>query len=62
MHMITDILKIEKLISPLIFIIGGFMLGLIFERIIIREIRKLSAKTKRDTGISCQAWGEADGV
>ena len=47
--MITDILKIEKLISPLIFIIGGFMLGLIFERIIIREIRKLSAKTKRDT-------------
>ncbi len=44
--MIADILTIKKLLLPLAFIIGGFISGIIFEKIILREIKKISAKTK----------------
>jgi len=44
--MIADILTIKKLLLPLIIIFAGFLIGIIFEKIILREIRKLSSKTK----------------
>jgi len=44
--MIADILTIKKLLLPLVFVIGGFLIGIIFEKIILREIKKISAKTK----------------
>jgi small-conductance mechanosensitive channel len=36
----------EPLIAPIIFIVGGFILGLIFQKIILREIKKIAARTK----------------
>jgi small-conductance mechanosensitive channel len=44
--MFADILTIEKLFLPSIIIATGFLIGVIFEKIILGEIRKLSTKTK----------------
>ena len=44
--MITYILAAKKMILPFMFIAGGFLLGFIFERIILREIKSVAARTK----------------
>jgi len=44
--MIADIMIIKKLLLPLVFIAGGFLIGIIFEKIILRKIKKISQKTK----------------
>ena len=44
--MFSELLKITSLILPLSLIIGGFLLGLIFDKIILRRIRKLATRTK----------------
>lgn len=36
---------LEHLLTPLLFIAGGFLLGVIFDRIILKEIRKIAART-----------------
>ncbi len=41
----ADILFVKKLLLPLIIVVAGLLAGVIFEKIILREIRKLSAKT-----------------
>ena len=47
--MIADIPTIEKMLLPLIIIVVGLIVGVIFEKIILRKIRKLSSKTKRES-------------
>jgi small-conductance mechanosensitive channel len=37
---------IKKLLLPLVFIAGGFLIGIIFEKIILRKIKKITQKTK----------------
>jgi small-conductance mechanosensitive channel len=44
--MFSDILTIKMLLMPLIIIVAGFLIGIMFEKIILSEIRKLSSKTK----------------
>ena len=44
--MLVDILMLKKMLLPLIFIVGGLLFGIIFEKIVLREIRILSKKTK----------------
>jgi small-conductance mechanosensitive channel len=44
--MIADIMIIKKLLLPLVFIAGGFLIGIIFEKIILRKIKKITQKTK----------------
>jgi small-conductance mechanosensitive channel len=44
--MFADILTIKKLLLPLIIIVAGFLTGIIFEKIILSKIRKLSSKIK----------------
>jgi small-conductance mechanosensitive channel len=44
--MYVDILTIKKLLLPSIIIVVGLLVGVIFEKIIFWEIRKLSSKTK----------------
>ena len=42
----TESLKITQLILPLAFLIGGFVAGLIFEKIILTKLKKMAEKTK----------------
>jgi small-conductance mechanosensitive channel len=42
----SEFMKIIELILPLIIIIGGFLLGIIFERIILARLRKIATITK----------------
>lgn len=44
--MMTESLKITQLILPLAFLIGGFVAGLIFEKIILTKLKKMAEKTK----------------
>ena len=44
--MYADIPTIEKMLLPAIIIVVGFLAGVIFEKIILRKIKKLSSKTK----------------
>ncbi len=44
--MFADILTIKKLLLPLIIIFVGLLIGFIFEKIILAEIKKLLSKTK----------------
>src|SRR5208283_3720554 len=44
--MYADIPTIEKMLLPAIIIVVGFLVGVIFEKIILRKIKKLSSKTK----------------
>jgi small-conductance mechanosensitive channel len=44
--MFADILTIKKLLPPLIIIVAGFLTGIIFEKIILSKIRKLSSRIK----------------
>lgn len=44
--MYVDITTIEKMLLPAIIIVVGFLVGVIFEKIILRKIKKLSSKTK----------------
>ena len=44
--MYADIPIIEKMLLPAIIIVVGFFVGVIFEKIILRKIKKLSLKTK----------------
>ncbi|HVO67069.1 MAG TPA: mechanosensitive ion channel family protein [Syntrophales bacterium] len=44
--MVPDILTIKKFLLPMIIVVAGFLIGIIFEKIVLREIRKLSSKTK----------------
>jgi len=44
--MFAEIMTIEKILPPSIIIVAGFLIGIIFEKIILREIKKISAKTK----------------
>ena len=44
--MMVDFSDLKQLMYPLIFILGGFLLGVIFEKIILKEIRRLAHKTK----------------
>lgn len=44
--MIADIIMIKKLVLPLVFIVVGFLIGIIFEKIILRKIKKITQKTK----------------
>jgi len=43
--MYADIPAIEKMLLPAIIIVAGFLAGIIFEKIILRKIKKLSSKT-----------------
>ncbi|HYA12741.1 MAG TPA: mechanosensitive ion channel family protein [Syntrophales bacterium] len=43
--MVADILSVKNLL-PLIIIFAGFLIGTIFEKIILREIKSISAKAK----------------
>jgi small-conductance mechanosensitive channel len=45
-NMAINTLSLEQYIIPVVFIAGGFLLGIIFEKIILREIKKIAAKTK----------------
>jgi small-conductance mechanosensitive channel len=47
--MITYILTIKKMILPFIFIAGGLLVGFTFEKIILRQIKRVSATTKWET-------------
>jgi len=47
--MITYILTIKKMILPFVFIAGGFLLGVIFEKVILRKIKMVAARTKWDS-------------
>jgi small-conductance mechanosensitive channel len=42
----TESLKITQLVLPLAFLIGGFVAGLIFEKIILTKLKKMAEKTK----------------
>jgi prepilin signal peptidase PulO-like enzyme (type II secretory pathway) len=42
--MYADIPTIEKMLLPAIIIVVGFLVGVIFEKIILRKIKKLSSK------------------
>lgn len=42
----TESLKITQLLLPLAFLIGGFVAGLIFEKIILTKLKKMAEKTK----------------
>ena len=44
--MYVDITTIEKMLLPAIIIVVGFLVGVIFEKIILRKIKKLPSKTK----------------
>ena len=44
--MFSDILTIKKLLLPSIIIFAGFFIGMIFEKIILREIKRISATAK----------------
>ena len=44
--MYADIPTIEKMLLPAIIIVVGFLVGVIFEKIILRKIKKISSKTK----------------
>ena len=44
--MITYIQTINKMILPFMFIAGGFLLGVIFEKVILREIKKMATRAK----------------
>ena len=44
--MFADILTIKKLLLPLIIVVAGFLTGIIFEKIILGEIKRISAKAK----------------
>lgn len=44
--MALNYLSLEKIIVPLIFIAGGFFLGIIFDKILLKEIKKITARTK----------------
>jgi small-conductance mechanosensitive channel len=44
--MYADIPIIKKMLLPAIIIVVGFLAGVIFEKIILRKIKKLSSKTK----------------
>ena len=39
-------LSMEQVVIPLIFIAGAFLLGIIFDKIILKEIKKIAARTK----------------
>jgi small-conductance mechanosensitive channel len=49
--MFADILTIKKLLLPLIIIVAGFLTGIIFEKIILSKIRKLSSKIKWESDV-----------
>jgi len=36
----------EQLVAPVAFVVGGFLLGMISEKIVLRKIRKMAEKTK----------------
>jgi len=36
----------EQVVIPLIFIAGAFLLGIFFDKIILKEIKKIAARTK----------------
>jgi small-conductance mechanosensitive channel len=42
----ADIPIIEKMLLPTIIVVVGFLIGVIFEKIILRKIKKISSKTK----------------
>jgi small-conductance mechanosensitive channel len=44
--MYADIPMIKKMLLPAIIVVVGFLAGVIFEKIILRKIKKLSSKTK----------------
>jgi len=44
--MYADILNINKMLLPSIIIVVGLLIGVIFEKIILRKIKKISSKTK----------------
>ena len=44
--MYADIPTIEKMLLPAIIIVVGLIVGVIFEKIILRKIKKISSKTK----------------
>jgi small-conductance mechanosensitive channel len=44
--MYADIPAIEKMLLPAIIVVAGFLIGVIFEKIILRKIKKISSKTK----------------
>ncbi|MCX5854723.1 MAG: mechanosensitive ion channel family protein [Deltaproteobacteria bacterium] len=44
--MLLDIRALEKWIIPAVFIIGGLLLGIILEKLVIKKITKLSLRTK----------------
>ena len=44
--MITESLKITQVVLPLAFLIGGFLAGLIFEKIILTRLKKVAERTK----------------
>ena len=44
--MSADIPTIAKMLLPAIIIVVGFTIGIIFEKIILRKIKKISSKTK----------------
>jgi small-conductance mechanosensitive channel len=44
--MYADIPTIEKMLLPAIIVVVGFLVGVIFEKIILRKIKKISSKTK----------------
>jgi len=44
--MMVDFVHLKQFMYPLLFILGGVFLGMIFEKIIFKEIRKIAQKTK----------------
>jgi len=42
----SDFLTIKGLILPISLIVGGFLVGIIFERIILAKLRKIAARTR----------------
>jgi len=44
--MMSESIKITQLVLPLAFLAGGFVVGLIFEKIILTKLRKMAEKTK----------------
>jgi len=45
-----DFVLLRKFIEPLAFIVGGFVLGFIFEKFVLRKLRKLTQKTPWEGG------------
>lgn len=41
-----ELLTLTKWIYPLALIVGGFLLGILFEKIVLRKLEKMAAKTK----------------